>query len=313
MVVEGESNTFVDMEVFSSLEKSLSESKNLYPELLNYATISEYKKPIYSLLSTLVEKKMIKPKVYKSYRKQILNEAKIELKRQLGKKEEEESGYNYNSYNNKSSEDDLLNSFVKILFPFRKDKGTNEFLSKLKRTNNMYANANYLTLQIKNNEIYDKELFTSTEKSLNSSGLLYQKLEKINKQYLFSKAYKTKENIYKSLLFGYKKSQKIKDSIVFIDVREFEFSSKKYEAYFFKSKEEKTENSYNTVEWKLNVIVLRDKDDVISTVPVYIQKDENIDETKPIKEIIDQNLEKILLNNRKRVDVADDSYRGGVF
>ncbi|QNM86964.1 TraB/GumN family protein [Polaribacter pectinis] len=306
-------NNFDITNMFFSLENSLSESKKLYPDFLNYATITEYKKPIYSLLAKLVEKKMIKPKVYKSYRKQILNEAKIELKRQLGKKEQEESGISYNRYNNKSSEDDLLNSFVKILYPFRKDKGTNEFLSKIKRTNNIYANTNYLMLQIKNNENFDRELFSSTEKSLNSSGLLYKKLEKINKQNLFSKEFKTKDNIYKSLLFGYNNSQKIKDSIVFVEVRKFEFLSKKYEAYFFKSKPEKNDNSYRAEEWKLNVIVFKDINNLISTKPVYIQKNENIDETKPIKEVIDQNLEKILLNNRKRVDVSEANFRGGIF
>ena len=49
----------------SKRKDSLALKRKLFPELLKYASIQEYKKPIYSLLSDLKEKNFVKPKVYK--------------------------------------------------------------------------------------------------------------------------------------------------------------------------------------------------------------------------------------------------------
>ena len=304
-------NSFEINNMFDNLNKSLSLSKNLFPDLLNYAAINEYKKPIYNLLSVLVEKEIMKPKVYKSYKKQILNEAKIELKRQLSKKENQENGRNYyNSSRNNSPKKNLLNSFVKIVYPFKSDKNNTEFLEKLKRAKNMDANTTYLTLQIKNGDRFDKELFLSCVENLNSKGLLYQKLKEINKEKMFPKEYLSKEKIYKSFLFKSSNSQVLKDSIVFLKVKKIELSNKNYEVYFFKSKAEKQNNTYRKAkEWKLNIIIFENKGDEISVDPVYIKKNLPIDETKPIEEILDIHIEQVLLSNRKRVDLSSNNYR----
>ncbi len=291
--------------MFSSLKKDLDLSKSLFPDLLNYATINEYKKPIYNLLSLLLSKEKIKSKVYKSYKKQILNEAKIELKRELSKKGKSYRTYTKSLYNNES----ILKSYVTILHPFSSDKNTKEFLSKVKKANNIEANTTYLALQIKNNEILDKQLFTAMVNNINSKGLLYMKLKAIKKQNFFPEKEATKENIYKSFLFSTNDLKKTKDSITLIKVKNFELYNKRYEAYFYKSKAEPSTNSYRKKDWKLNVIAFERKNKEIFVDPVYTIKGETIDETKTIDEVINLNLEKILLFNRKRANVSSYDYQ----
>ncbi|MEM9686987.1 MAG: TraB/GumN family protein, partial [Bacteroidota bacterium] len=54
--------------LFTTQKKSLKLKKSLFPELLNYVTIEEYKKPVYELLATLKDSSYIKIKDYKRYK-----------------------------------------------------------------------------------------------------------------------------------------------------------------------------------------------------------------------------------------------------
>ncbi len=284
--------------MFREPKEALDLAKNLFPDLLNYATIDEYKKTVYKLLSTLIDKKKVKSKVYKSFKKQIINEAKIELKRQLSKKQDQADGYN--SYSSRYAKEGVLKSYVTILYPFKSEKSTSDFLSKLKKANNVEANTTYLKLQIENNDAVDKDLLLASAKKLNSRGILYQKLKEINKQNSFPKEYLNKEKIYKSLLFKRNSTIENKDSIVFIDKKSFDLHNKKYEAFFFKSKAEEKKDSYRSKDWKLSFIIFEDEVNSISSEFVYKSREEVIDETKTIEDIIERSLEKVLLSNRKR-------------
>ena len=66
--------------VLNRYNDSLSGKKQLFPELLQFTSVNDYKAPIYGLLSQLIIKDEIKPKVYKKYKKQIINDGKIEIK-----------------------------------------------------------------------------------------------------------------------------------------------------------------------------------------------------------------------------------------
>ncbi len=154
------SNKFDVVTLFNKVDDSLQVAKNLFPELLNYATIDEYKKPIYELLAQLSDKKIIKAKDYKSYKTQILTEARIELKRQISKKiNTKNNNYGYNNSSNSYKEEDLLNDYVKLLFPFREDKNVANFLNKLVYTDNFYVKSTYVALKLEYDKTIEKELF----------------------------------------------------------------------------------------------------------------------------------------------------------
>ena len=291
--------------LFLKLNDSLEVAQNLFPEILNYATINEYKEPIYELLAKLKEKQIVKSNDYKNYKTQILTEARIELKRQISKKINSKTN-NYNSNSDKYKEDDLLNIYVKLLFPFREDKNVANFLTKLVYTDNFYVKSTYVVLRLENDKHLEKDLFNDLTEKINSRGVLYKKLNSIKKTSLFPLAYKTKEEIYKSYLFDQNQKQDLKDSIVFIEKREFIISNKKYETYFYKSKPHKNSKSYNK-DWKLSFITFLRKEEI--GIKAYQEETNNtIDETKPLKEIIDLSVEKIKLKNRKRVNLEENNY-----
>ncbi|PWG06353.1 TraB/GumN family protein [Polaribacter aquimarinus] len=300
------SNKYQMNRMIESVGDSLTIAKNLFPELLNYTTIEEYKKPIYELLVELIDEKLINSSDYLSYKKQLLNQAKIELKRQLGKKSNE------NSYASKS-DGDLLKLYVKLLFPFRKDKNVKTFFNNVEFIKNSDVKSTLIMLQIDASEKYNKDIFRDLVSNLSSRGVLYEKLHNIKKTSIFPEKYKNKEEIYKALLFKRNQKKELKDSIVFLESRFFEVSKTKFEIYFYKSKINKNSTQKYNKDWKMNYIIFEAKDDEISIKPINDVNNKNLDTTKPIEEIIDDLVEENKLKNRKRVNLNSRGRRNRMF
>ncbi|PQJ80941.1 hypothetical protein BTO18_06920 [Polaribacter porphyrae] len=295
------SNKYEMNTMISSVSDSLSIAKELFPDLLNYATIEEYKEPIYKLLAEIKEKDSMQSKDYATYKKQILNQARIELKRQLSKKASN------NSFSNRTS-GDLLNIYAKLLFPFRKDTNVKTFFDNLKFVKNADVKSTLLALQIEASEKYNKLVFEEVTSELTSRGIFYKKLHEINKTDLFPKKYNSKKEVYKALLFKSETKKELKDSIVFLDKRDFSISNKKYEGYFYKSKINKNSTKTYGKEWKMNYIIVENKENEIVIKPKTLRVKLNLDTTKPISEIIDDIVEENRLKNRKRVNLNPNKY-----
>lgn len=290
--------------LFNSINDSLELAKQFYPSVLTFSTISEYKEPIYKLLADLVEENIIEPTVYETRVPQILTDAKIELKRQISKKISTKSSNSYYGNNsNQYSKNDPLNYFVKILFPFRKNRNVKDFFNKLTYTENHYVKSTYLALNLKEDNKLIKPFFNSLTTKLNSRGVLYKELEKIEQTDVFPTEYKTKKEIYKSYLFKKQQKQGLQDSIVFIETREFVKSEKTYEVYYYKSKPHPNSKSYNK-DWQLSYITFEKKEKI--GVKSYDKKNyQKIDETKTIEKVLEIATEKIRLKDRKRVNLND--------
>ncbi|MBT8322660.1 MAG: TraB/GumN family protein, partial [Eudoraea sp.] len=70
--------------IFSPFRDSLPLAKKLFPDLLQFSTIGEYKLPIISMLASLKAGEHVKSASYRAYKRLILNDARIQLKRHLG-------------------------------------------------------------------------------------------------------------------------------------------------------------------------------------------------------------------------------------
>jgi hypothetical protein len=301
------SNSYEINSMINSVSDSLSIAKNLFPEILNYATIEEYKKPIYNLLVDVLNEDLLKSTNYVSYKKQILNQARIELKRQLGKKT------NTNSYT-KKTEGDLLNIYVQLLYPFRKDKNVKTFFDNIVYVKNADVKSTLVTLQIEASEKYDTSIFDDLTSELTSRGILYSKLHEINKTSFYPKKYNSKNEIYKAILFKSAVKPKLKDSIVFLDKRDFKISDKKFEAYFFKSKINKNSTKTYGKDWAMNYIIFENNGNEIMVNPILEKTNQNLDITKPIEEIINDLVEENRLKRRKRVNLNSNNYNNmGLF
>lgn len=303
------SNSYDVSNMINRFSDSLPLAKNLYPELLTYATIDEYKRPIYKMLSDILEKDLIEPTAYLAFKKQILTEAKIELKRQLSKKIKKNTSSYYSYKQGGYSEYGLLNIYLKLLFPFRKDKSVENFISNINLTDDYYVKSTYLVSKIQNKEKYDKKLIKNLTSELNSRGVLYEKLHEINRTDLFPKEYGSKEEIYKALLFKGEHTKQLKDSLVFIEKRNFKVADKAYEVFFYKTKPHKNADVYNK-DWKLNYIAFENKKGKVFVKHYHKKKGESLDETKPIAEVLDISVEKIKLKGRDRVNLSSYNRRG---
>ncbi len=271
---------------------SLFVRRKLFPELLQYTSIQEYKKPIYSLLSDLKEKGVLKPKIYKKYKNQLLYDAKIELKRSPTK--------NRTSYvANRRGNDLILAEYTSLLFPFHKEKKVMQFYNKLIDADDKNALVNYVYLLKKNNMVVPRKLF---DKVYGETKNIHVLAEKLSKDKLLPK--ELNDSIYKrkyaeSKLFNRVYYSKDKDSISFYKREILNLEKDKISVYFFKLKKV---NQYSNSS-SLYYIALRHNKGSIELKPYYTSGSRGIflDETKTEEELIIEALEKIRYKDRDRI------------
>ncbi|MET2985711.1 TraB/GumN family protein [Aureibaculum conchae] len=270
---------------------SLRLKKKLFPELLKYSSIREYKKPIYSLLSRLKDSSLIKPKIYKKYKAQLLNDAKIELKRSLTDR---------NSYSNSNATESLLGYYVNLLYPFKEDSNIKQFYSKLLESNDVNALSDYYVLLKSERLSIPKKLNDKTIGKIENISVLIDKL-KVNK--LLPKVLETEEFQQKyaqSKLFSTAYYDKEKDKISFFKKEKIIIDEKTIDVYFFKLK---NLNDYGNTDW-LYYIAFEKKDTSIKTKPYYITANRGVmlNDTKTDNELVKEALNLIKYKKRKRLN-----------
>ncbi|MEM6686888.1 MAG: TraB/GumN family protein, partial [Bacteroidota bacterium] len=212
--------------LFKTGKDNLALKRELFPELLKYSSIQEYKTPIYELLTQLSDSSLIKPKVYKRYKNQLLNDAKIEVKRNLGK----------SSYSYKSGLE--LERYVKLLFPFRKDKSIQDFYNKLIKTESKAPLTTYLALLAENRESIPQELKDKTLFEDKALAATLWKLEEKDLLAIVPDSLKTQQHYAKAGLMSRLGLDKEKDTISFVKTIKVTNEDGDISIYFFKVKEE---------------------------------------------------------------------------
>lgn len=147
-------------------KQALETRKKLFPQLFELTTISEYKTLIYGLLTRLLDSSIIKPKFYKSIKKRILNDAKIELKRSFLP-----TFYKGNS-------DIAMENYTKLLFPFRNENSVKTFYNKLISSENYSALTTLYVLFKKAKQAVVKQLDDVTLHNEKAQAELMKKLNK---------------------------------------------------------------------------------------------------------------------------------------
>lgn len=275
---------------FLTINDSLQLKKHLFPDILKYTSIEEYKKPIYNLLTSLKDSSIVKPKLYKKYRNQIINDAKIEVKRSL----------NFNKNSTYYEEPDaFLTSYVKLVFPFRKEKSVNDFFEKLLLSDDFIALTEYYILLKQHDEYIPKTL---TKKTIQDSKNLWYTIEQLSKKKLSFKNYNISQKEFaKSKLFSTLNITD-KDSISFISQKEFKTDKdESIIMYFYKQKIKNptyTENNLHYIAFK------KAKKNKLNTKAFYKSKQDGdyITEEKTEEEMIDDLIEITKHVTRKRIN-----------
>ncbi len=299
------SNTYEIHQIFKPYLDSLPLAKKLYPEILDYSAIEEYKSPIFSMLAKLQSKGMLKPKSYKKYRKQILNDAKIQLKRQLGQltQEYEERNFYHKAVGIDSK---ILENYAILLYPFVAEKEVRQFFNRLVLVKDPGVQTTYAALLSKDEMTLPFGKLDSLAADINSRLILYSKLKEIGKLNLFPSKYHNEKSLAEASLFDYKSYDSQRDSIVFVEQQPLRYKGKSYTGYYFKTKSKQDYDS----NFKMHLIVY-EKNKPLTTLPFYSSAGLRIEDTDTDKEALAYVTEGFLLQNRQRAIVYRPNLYGG--
>ncbi len=295
------SNKFEIHSIFQPYLDSLPLAKKLYPELLDYGVIDEYKFPIYSILAQLMAADEIKPKSYKKYRKQMLNDAKIQLKRQLGMSNYSHLNRNQNN-GNRNKGNDLLEDYAVLLYPFIQEKEMKQFFKRLKLVQNEKIQTTYAALLAKDDIGPPSGMLDSLASNINSRILLLNKFKKIGKLDRIPSVYRTEKSIAEALLFEFKKYDEKYYKTVFLEQRPLQYNDKRYTGYYFKVRN----NQDYDKNFKMYLVVFGNGKG-FSTKPYYQNDGLRIEDTDTDIDALEFVTEEFLLKKRQRAIV----YRPG--
>lgn len=280
---------------------SLELKASLYPKILQYSTISEYKQPLYDLLARIKDSGHIQPKAYKEYKNQLINDGKIEVKRNLSN-----SSYGYNSYSGD------LSTFVDLIFPYRKERTAKDFFDKMLNIDGRTALVSYYILLTKNKEKIPSEL---KEKLVEDEENQYYLLEALDKSKLLKKIKSlniSQQQFAKSKLMSHSNYEKEQDSINFLLKRDFVTDKGKDAVmYFFQIDKD---NEYSGKSEALHYISFikpkNPKDLVVDFYNISQSYGTKVDKTKTLEEQYTEIINLAIYKDRKRVTPSSSGYNG---
>lgn len=279
---------------YSQKADSLKTAKVLFPELLSFSTVEEYKSPIYKLLAKLLDSNTVKPKIYKKFKKQIINDAKIQIKRSLGNKQR----YSYASRHAFS-----LNSYVKLLFPYREDKEVKQFYLRLLESEDWDALTTYYALLKSKNERIANKL---KAKTLLNEPAQYKLVEKLKHHKLLDEtetAVVDLKTYAKSKLFANSYFKVSENTIVFSEEKTFKTDNGKAVRLFLFERTDKRHTEENKF---LHAIAFEETvNEMYPLKPYYtgLKRGVSISGYKTEKDVVDGIILQIKHKTRKRIKV----------
>jgi uncharacterized protein YbaP (TraB family) len=295
---------FSDNYEYSSLFRNLSDSlllaRDLFPELLQLSTLSDYKENILNLLVTLVDSNLVKAVDYESYFTKIYFDAKVELKKLQIKdekilekelmKEKDENKTSYSNYSRYNKSD--LDDYSVLLIPFyEKRKNVQLYFERLLQSREPGVRMTAAVLMLRNNIPVADSIFIKLAAEDQYRSKLYTKLEKAKRLDKFPAKYKSQLEIARSFLLANKNYNKV-DSVVFIKKQPAAYLDKKGIVYFFKYRVNKEDD------WKMGISGLQPEDEksIFTDDRLTTMTDKKIKKDEPLEEQLQNQLKKILFS-----------------
>ncbi|HUS02086.1 MAG TPA: TraB/GumN family protein [Chitinophagaceae bacterium] len=285
-----EYNTF-----FNDINDSLALARNLFPEILQLSTITEFKDNINSLLVTLVDSNFITSKEYENYFTKIYFDAKLELKKQQSKDEkilDLESNDNiepriFTGYNNTKSK---LDDYAVLLMPFYDKPTVKSFFYKILYSKDPALQLSTAVLMLRNNKFVPDSILINLAAKNEYRGKLFKLLENAKLLNKFPKQYKSQADIAKSFL----SSNKL-DSVVYLSGRLITFRNTKGHVYFFKYRAKKDDA------WKIGISGLQpgNSNEAGSDDKLVKLTDRKLREDEPLNDQLDKQLKRLLFSLSK--------------
>lgn len=258
--------------LFDILEDSLALAKNLYPDLLQLASLEGYKEPVNSLLQQLVDSGFLSAVNYQSYFSRIYFDAKIAMKKQQSKDDkllqqqsskvydddgEEDNpiqGYHatdkfnrYYQYPNDDEGDNDLSEYAALLIGFyNTNTSVPPFFDKLLRSQDAATQLNAAILLARNHIAVPDTVWQSLAAKDRYRAVLYRRLAAIGKEHLFPKSSATQPLLAQALLLNDKGADKF-HSCELAGKKRIMLQEQTGYVYFFRYKMSKED------EWKIGI------------------------------------------------------------
>ncbi|RXK87142.1 TraB/GumN family protein [Filimonas effusa] len=255
-------NDYDNSGIFSLLEDSLALSKDLFPEVLQLASLEDYKEPVIELLRTMVDSGFVKPKEYDEYFSKIYFDAKIQLKRQQNRDEKileklSRQDEDDNSMDDRSSGEmggGMLADYAVLLAPYYKKNPTvAKFFDKLLLSRDPDVQLQAAVTMVSHQYAVPDSLWLSLAKRDNYRARLLKQLEKIKRTDLFPAIYNKQDVVAQAILLNDKRYEKF-NAVELIEKRAVKLKEKEGYVYFFKYKLKKEDD------WKLGISGMQPKD-----------------------------------------------------
>lgn len=293
---------FDDNSLFTHLEDSLALTRSLFPELLQLASLEDYKTPVISLLREMADSGYITAKDYETYYSKLYFDAKIELKRQQGRDEktleqqskEEDGDENVRGVNSELSSSDLANYAV-LLAPFyKKNAAVPRYFDRLLQSKDPEVQCQAGLIMVKNGYPVPDSLWRSLAGRDSYRARLLSLLEKIKRTDLMPATYKTQELVARAILMHEEGYEKL-DSIVLIKSQLLRVKSKEGIVHFFKYRVKKGD------EWKLGISGLQpaNKKEVNSGSELVKMTNRKIKQGEELNELLQTELQKLVFARHK--------------
>jgi len=292
-------NEYSYTSLFSNLGDSLQLAATLFPDLLQLTTLEDYKEPIISLLVKLVDSGLIKAPQYESWFNKIYFDARIALKKQLGRDEKKMEAENrkedtdeFGIRHNNNQHTDALHEYAILLMPyFEQNPNVPKFFDKLLWSKDEAVRLSTTIILLRNNKPVADSILTAIAATDQYRGKLYAALQEIRRPDKFPAQYKTQLLLAKSYLVEDKSYDKI-DSVAFIAKQPAAYYDKKGMVYFFKYKIKKDDD------WKIGISGLQPEkpDEVSSNDALATMTDKKLKENKPEAAQLQEQLKRLLFN-----------------
>jgi uncharacterized protein YbaP (TraB family) len=286
--------------LFQDLGDSLPLARRLFPDLLQLATVDDYKGNIQSLLANLVDSGYLKNTDYESYFSQIWVDARIQWKKQQGRdekklqKKEDDSDENSADNDDEASANDL-DDYAILLAPFY-DKNANipRFFDKLLGSRDAALRLRTAILLLRHDRPVADSILNNLATSDTYRSQLYTALLSINHINRFPKRYANQTDIARSLLAANHGTAGLAE-VQFVSKRKMQFKQQKGFVYFFKYRPNRDDD------WQMGISGIQpaDPNDVNTSTDFVSLTGKKLKTGLPVNTQFDDQLRKLMFSKRK--------------
>jgi uncharacterized protein YbaP (TraB family) len=313
-------NDYDMSDIFQSFSDTLQLAKHLFPELLQLSSIDDYKGPVLSILSELVDSGYVASKDYESYLSKLMFDTKFLLKKlksadekilgkELKQQEADEPGYDRVDFAvDVSTRRDIYDHTVLLMPFYDKNEAVRNVFVKLLQTKDDNVKLQTVLVMLRNHKTVPDSILLKLASKDEYRVSLYRQLDNIKKLKLFPQQYCTQMQMARGVLYDQYSNDL--DSLEYITRKQVYFFTDTGWVYVFKYK------NRNQSEWRIALSGLQPlkqdavcyKNDYVSLTDVKINGGE-----EPLEKKIDNQLKKEMFSRRassKTFFSGGDNYSG---